>query len=102
MRQAFVMRLKPGALAEYTRHHDELWPELAAEIRTCGITKIATFEADPMLFLYSEVEDAGAWDRLWDTEVHKRWGEVMEPLMEFGDDGKVKASFMRQVFDFDA
>lgn len=100
--QAFLMRLKPGALAEYTRHHDELWPELAAKIRECGIRKITTFEDDPYLFLYSEVEDASAWDRLWDSDIHKRWGEVMEPLMEYGEDGKVKAKFIRQIFNFDA
>ena len=102
IRQAFMMKLKPGALAEYTRQHDALWPELAAKIRECGITTIATFEDDPYLFLFSEIEDDGAWARLWDTDVHKKWGEVMEPLMEFGADGKVQATFMRQVFNFDA
>lgn len=102
IRQAFVMKLKPGALAEYTRQHDQLWPELATEIRACGIKKIATFEDDPYLFLYSEVEDDGAWARLWDTEIHRKWGEVMEPLMEYGADGKVSARFVKQVFNFDA
>lgn len=101
-RQAFVMKLKPGALAKYTSQHDHLWAELASEIRACGIKKIATFEADPLLFLYSEVEDEGAWARLWDTEIHRKWGEVMEPLMEYGTDGKVDARFVKQVFDFDA
>ena len=102
MRQAFVLKLKPGALAEYTKRHDELWPELADEIRRCGVTKIATFADDPVLFLYSEVEDEGAWARLWDSDVHVRWGQLMEPLIAFGDDGKVQATFMRQVFNFDA
>jgi L-rhamnose mutarotase len=102
LRQAFVMKLKPGALVEYTSQHDHLWAELAAEIRACGIKKIATFEDDPFLFLYSEVEDDGAWARLWDTEIHRKWGEVMEPLMEYGADGKVAARFIKQVFDFDA
>jgi L-rhamnose mutarotase len=101
VRQAFVMKLKPGALAEYTRHHDQLWPELADAIRACGIQKIATFADDPYLFLYSEVEDVGAWARLWDTEIHRKWGEIMEPLMEYGTDGKVKARFVQQVFNFD-
>jgi L-rhamnose mutarotase len=102
LRQAFVMKLKPGALATYTNQHDHLWPKLAAEIRACGIKKIATFEDDPYLFLYSEVEDEGAWARLWDSEIHRAWGEVMEPLMEFGPDGKVDARFVKQVFNFDA
>lgn len=102
LRQAFMMKLKPGAMAEYTRQHDNLWPELAEELRRCGIKTIATFEDEPYLFLYSEIEDEGAWARIWDTEIHKKWGQVMEPLMEFGEDGKVKAKFLRQIFNFDA
>ena len=42
-----------------------------------------------MLFLYSEIRDEEAWDRLWHSEVHDRWGELMDPLMEFGPDGIV-------------
>jgi L-rhamnose mutarotase len=102
IRQAFVMKLKPGALAEYTRRHDELWPALAAKIRECGIRTIATFEDDSLLFLFSEVDDPEAWNRLWDSDIHKKWGEVMEPLLEFGEDGKVKAKFVRQIFNFEA
>jgi L-rhamnose mutarotase len=102
LRQAFVMKLKSGALAEYTNQHDHLWADLAAEIRACGITKITTFADDPYLFLYSEVEDEGAWGRLWDSEIHRKWGGVMEPLLVFGPDGKVDARFVKQVFNFDA
>ena len=35
-RQAFVMKLKPGALAAYTGHHDHLWSELAGTLRNRG------------------------------------------------------------------
>jgi L-rhamnose mutarotase len=53
------MTLKPGALPTSTDQHDHLWPELAAEIRACGIKKIATLEDDPYLFVCSEVQDEG-------------------------------------------
>ena len=100
--QAFVMKLKPGALAEYTRRHGEMWPELAAKIRESGVSKIASFENDPYIFLYSEVEDEGVWERLWDSDIHKKWAEWFEPLMEFTPDGKVDATFLRQVFNFES
>src|SRR5947208_542244 len=45
MRRAFRMRLKPGGLAEYRRHHDEIWPELVGEIERAGIAQITIFEA---------------------------------------------------------
>jgi L-rhamnose mutarotase len=102
IQQAFVMKLKPGALEEYVKRHDEIWPELTAEIKKCGISKIASFEDDPYVFLYSEVEDEGAWDRLWESEIHVKWAESFEPLMEFKDDGKVDAKFVSQIFKFDA
>ena len=102
IRQAVLLRLKPDALAEYKRHHDNLWPELADAIRAAGIRQITSFEHQGLLFMYSEVEDDGAWDRLWNTEIHARWGEVMSPLLEWGEDNKVKAEFLPLIFNFDA
>jgi len=99
IRKAFTMRLKPGGLDEYHRHHDEIWDELVAEIQRQGIAQITIFENDPVLFLYSEIADEDAWDRLWHSEVHDRWGQVMNPLMEFGPDGIVASSELREVFN---
>jgi L-rhamnose mutarotase len=98
IRRAFTMRLKPGSLAEYKRHHDAIWPELVAEIERQGIAQISIFENDPVLFLYSEIRDEDAWDRLWHTENHDRWGEIMNPLMEFRPDGIVDSTVLREVF----
>ena len=97
-RRAFTMRLKPGGLAEYRRHHDSIWPELVAEIERQGIAQITIFENDPVLFLYSEIRDEEAWDRLWHSEIHDRWGEIMNPLMQFRDDGIVDSTEVREVF----
>ena len=59
IRCAFTMRLKPGALDEYRRHHDEVWPELVAEIEKSGIASITTFRNGDDLFLFSEIRDPG-------------------------------------------
>jgi L-rhamnose mutarotase len=56
------------------------------------------FEREPDLFLYSEIRDQEAWDRLWTSAVHDRWSELMNPLMEFRDDGIVDYSELREVF----
>src|SRR5687768_7035258 len=69
IRRAFTMRLKPGGLDEYRRHHDQIWPELVAEIERQGIAQITIFENDPVLFLYSEISDEEAWDRLWHSAI---------------------------------
>jgi L-rhamnose mutarotase len=98
IRRAFTMRLKPGGLAEYRRNHDAIWPELVEEIERQGIAQITIFENDPVLFLYSEIKDEAAWDRLWASETHDRWAEVMNPLMEFRADGVVDSTEVREVF----
>lgn len=101
IRRAFVMRLKPGKLAEYRHFHDSIWPELVAEIAANGIATMTIFENDPMLFLYSEIRDAAAWDRLWHTRIHDKWSELMNPLMMFRDDGLVEATELREIFHLD-
>jgi L-rhamnose mutarotase len=99
IKRAFTMKLKPGGLAEYKKHHDNIWRELVEEIEKSGIGQITIFEADPVLFLYSEIYDEEAWDKLWGSEVHDRWSEVMNPLMEFRSDGIVDSSEVNLVFD---
>jgi L-rhamnose mutarotase len=101
-RVAFTMRLKPGALEEYKRNHDQIWPELVSEIERSGIARFTTFVDGSTLFLYSEVADEGAWDRLWNSEVHQRWSDVMEPLMDIDADGIVESTTLREIFNLEA
>ena len=97
-RVAFTMRLRPGGLSEYRRLHDGIWPELVAELEAAGIRNMTIFENDPVLFLYSEVEDDEAWERLWATATHERWGELMAPLMALKDGGAPDSTTVREVF----
>ena len=97
-RRAFTMRLKPGGLAGYRENHDAIWPEMVEEIERAGIAQITIFENDPMLVLYSEISDVEAWDRLWATEVHERWGAIMNEFMAVDETGAPEASELREVF----
>jgi L-rhamnose mutarotase len=92
------MHLKPGGLAEYKRRHDEVWPDLVAEIERQGIGQITILEHDPVLVMYSECTDEGAWDRLWRTAIHQEWGKVMAELMDYGPDGIVDAVPFSEIF----
>ncbi len=101
-RRAFAMRLKPGKLEEYTRHHDEIWPELVEAIHASGVATMTIFEDAPTMFVFAEMTDAEAFDRLWETEVHKRWGsDVLEPLLAFDGDN-VATTELREVFRLEA
>ena len=98
IRRAFTLRLEPGALAQYKEHHDNIWPELVAEIEKAGIGQMTAFVSGNTVFYYSEVRDEGAWDRLWHTEVHDRWGELFKALMAFNDEGIVDTSDLTEIF----
>jgi L-rhamnose mutarotase len=101
IRRAFTMQLKPGAAEEYIQHHDGIptvWPQLVEEIRASGIARITTFRNGLNLFLYSEIADVEAWDRLWNSEVHRRWAELMQPLMHMDEHGIVQAGELQEIF----
>jgi L-rhamnose mutarotase len=97
-----MMKLKPGGLAGYKKQHDEIWPELVAEIERSGIAQITIFEADPVLVLYSEIHDGEAWTRLWATDVHTRWGSVMNEFMAVDDTGVPEVEELDEVFHLEA
>jgi L-rhamnose mutarotase len=101
IRRAFTLRLKPGALAEYKERHDRIWPELVEEIERSGIATMTAFEADPLIFYYSEIVDEDAWNRLWATEIHDRWAEAFQPLIDFNAEGAVDANDLREIFHLD-
>ena len=98
IRSAFTLRLEPGALAQYKEYHDNIWPELVAEIERCGIGTMSAFITDPLVFYYSEIRDPDSWDQLWSTPTHDRWGELMKPLIAFTDEGKVDATDLTEIF----
>lgn len=98
IRRAFTMRLKPDSLGAYKAHHDNIWPELVAEIERAGIASITTFQRELDLFLVSEIEDEAAWDKLWSSAIHRRWAHVMEPLMHLREDGIVDSGELTEVF----
>ena len=101
LRRSFVIHLKPGKLAEYVRHHNQMWPELVEEIRASGIHSITMVEMDPLLVLFSEIESEDAWDRLWHSDVHMRWAQAMDPYLEIRPDGIVDSRTLDEVFHLD-
>lgn len=94
------MRLVPGGLAEYRRLHDSIWPEMLDEMQKHGIRQISVFESDPVLFLYAEVTDDEAFDRLFTSEVYLGWAALMAPLMEMAEGGVVATQELPIVFSF--
>ena len=102
-RQAYTMRLKPGFAAEYKRRHDEIWPELARELRAAGISDFSIFldEDTHTLFAVRRVADTRALAELPRLPVVKRWWQFMAPLMEVHPDDAPKEWPLKEVFHLD-
>jgi L-rhamnose mutarotase len=101
IRRAFVMRLKPGMLDEYRELHDNIWPELVREIEASGIASMTIFEDAPLMFVFSEIRDAEAFDRLWASEIHQRWGQEIQRCLDFDDEGQVDTTELTLVFNLE-
>ena len=54
-----------------------------------------------MKFMCLGYYDEKAWDRLWNSEIHKKWGDVMIEHMQFRPDGIVDFSVLKEVFHYE-
>ncbi len=97
---AFTMKLKPGAVAEYKRRHDEIWPELARVLRAAGISDYSIFldEATLTLFAVQKQSDGNAAAALPDHPTVKKWWAYMAPLMDVNPDNSPVCGALTPVF----
>jgi L-rhamnose mutarotase len=58
-RMGQVIRLKPEALAEYTRIHAQVWPEILALLTACNITNYSIFLKQPEMLMFAYWEYTG-------------------------------------------
>jgi L-rhamnose mutarotase len=97
---AFRMLLRPGAEKEYRRRHDEIWPDLVAELRAAGIYDYRIFR-DPenhcLFAVITRVRKHGM-DDLPDKPVVRRWWAMMADLMATEPDLSPKVTALEEVF----
>ena len=81
---AFRMKLKAGAVAEYRRRHDEIWPELAGLLRQAGIYDYSIFLDEETLHLFAvlKLRPNHMRDTLAIHPLMRRWWDHMADLME--------------------
>lgn len=100
-KKAFLMRVKPGVAAEYEKRHNPIPAELAAELRSHGVTSYSIFlDAERLLlFAYIEFESEERLAGVARTAACQRWWRFMAPLMETNPDGSPQQTVIPQVFD---
>jgi L-rhamnose mutarotase len=71
------MEILPGREVEYERRHEQVWPELVAELRSAGVRNYTLFRRGTQVFAYAECEpDAEtAFGKVGETEVNRRWAQ---------------------------
>ena len=99
-RHAFKMKLKPGVIAEYKKRHDEIWPELARELRDAGISDYSIFldEETLTLFAVQKLTETNTAAELPQTAVVKKWWAYMAPLMEVQSDNAPVCTDLPEIF----
>lgn len=102
-RQAFAMKLKPGMRAEYSRRHDEIWPELKQLLHESGVRDYTIFldETSDTLFAFQhQIGDAGSQD-LGAEPIVQRWWAYMADIMETNPDDSPVTIPLDEVFHMD-
>lgn len=97
---AFRMKLNPGALDEYRRRHDALWPELEALLRAAGVEDYSIHydaETHALFGVLWRRADHGM-DALPDHPVMQRWWAHMADIMETHPDNRPVAVNLETVF----
>jgi L-rhamnose mutarotase len=81
-RIAFLMRIQPGAEGEYQRRHQQVWPEMLAELRAAGAHNYSIFRDGLNLFAYLEVNDLDSYHAyLAQSDVANRWETYMSDIL---------------------
>jgi L-rhamnose mutarotase len=103
IRKASIMFVHRDCYDEYKLRHDELWPEMAAELKAHGAHNYSIFldKETGKLFAYLEIEDEEKWDQMSQTAICQKWWAYMEPLMETNADKSPVSIQLDEVFHLD-
>lgn len=100
IRKAFVMSVNPGCETEYQHRHDEIWPELQAELKKHGAHNYNIFlnQQTHQLFGFVEVDNEAQWDAMAETAVCQKWWKFMRDVMPTNPDNSPISMDLKPVF----
>ena len=94
-----AMTLRPGASAKYKAAHDELWPELAAGMRTNQLS-MAIYRDGDRLFLFAVAPSESHWQRSREDPILSKWDARMMELLETDAQGRIAFTLLPKAFGF--
>jgi L-rhamnose mutarotase len=104
---ALDLKDDPTLIAEYERHHEEIWPEITESIRSSGITDMEIYRTGNRLFMVMEVAPGFSFETkaaadLADPKVQE-WETLMSTFQQalpWGAPGE-KWVVMARIFELD-
>lgn len=102
-RNAFTMKIFKGCEAEYKKRHDEIWPELEAELRKAGVSDYSIYldEETLTLFAFQKLSDDNTANDLPSTAIVQKWWAYMADIMETNPDHSPVCKPLQEVFHLD-
>jgi L-rhamnose mutarotase len=97
----------PQLIAEYTRHHEHIWPEITQSIRDSGIEDMEIYLLGTRLFMVIEVNETFSFDKkaLADRSNPKvqEWEQLMGKFQQRVSQAKPgeKWALMDRIFKLD-
>jgi L-rhamnose mutarotase len=99
---AFKMKLKAGAGEEYKKRHGMIWPELAALLKSNGVSDYSIFLDEETNILFAvQQEDGRSSQDLGKLEIVKKWWAYMADIMETNADQSPVSVPLSLVFHLD-
>ena len=84
-RVAFLLKVKEEKIAEYKKHHEQVWPEMMDALRRTGWQNYSIFmREDGQLFGYFEAAESfqASLDGMSQEEINDKWQAFMAPFFE--------------------
>lgn len=97
------MQLLAGFEQEYEKRHDEIWPELAAQLKNAGVSDYSIFLDNQTLTLFAVLkrEDNHTMNDLPLKPIVKKWWAFMADIMETNPDNSPIVTPLDCVFHLD-
>src|SRR5690625_3290537 len=82
-RLLFIMRLHEGAVAEYEKRHESVWPALLEDIWNAGMRNYSLFRRDLNVYAYAEChpDRKTTLEKLSESKANRDWSEYFSDVI---------------------
>jgi L-rhamnose mutarotase len=102
-RMCFTFDIYEGKEAEYKKRHDEIWPELVADIKAAGFKNYTLFRRGLTIVGYFEVDGKveDVFAKMGSSEANAKWSKWFEDVIVNLADGNGNLMSMKEVWHLD-